>query len=63
MDYLTTYPNAVLRFFAGNMQPHVNLFAAYLVFNGTKAALQAISTVPPTHTSPTAITHCAMRPS
>eukprot|EP00957_Ditylum_brightwellii_P123901 9444600-Ditylum_brightwellii.AAC.1 len=31
MDYLATYPNAVLRFFAGNMQLHVDSDAAYLV--------------------------------
>eukprot|EP00957_Ditylum_brightwellii_P180422 13743964-Ditylum_brightwellii.AAC.1 len=37
MDYLATYPNAVLRFFAGNMQLHVNSDTAYLVVNGTKS--------------------------
>eukprot|EP00957_Ditylum_brightwellii_P072237 5491260-Ditylum_brightwellii.AAC.1 len=37
MDYLATYPNAVLHFFAGNMQLHVDSDAAYLVVNGTKS--------------------------
>eukprot|EP00957_Ditylum_brightwellii_P001850 142592-Ditylum_brightwellii.AAC.1 len=37
MDYLATYPNAVLRFFAGNMQLHVDSDAAYLVVNGAKS--------------------------
>eukprot|EP00957_Ditylum_brightwellii_P065957 5002040-Ditylum_brightwellii.AAC.1 len=36
MDYLATYPNAVLCFFAGNMQLHVDSNAAYLVVNGAK---------------------------
>eukprot|EP00957_Ditylum_brightwellii_P121818 9289744-Ditylum_brightwellii.AAC.1 len=36
MDYLATYPNAVLRFFAGNMQLPVDSNAAYLVVNGAK---------------------------
>eukprot|EP00957_Ditylum_brightwellii_P151402 11529439-Ditylum_brightwellii.AAC.1 len=39
MDYLATYPNAVLRFFAGNMQLHVDSDAAYLVINGTKSRI------------------------
>eukprot|EP00957_Ditylum_brightwellii_P153915 11715250-Ditylum_brightwellii.AAC.1 len=39
MDYLATYPNAVLRFFAGNMQLHVDSDATYLVVNGTKSRI------------------------
>eukprot|EP00957_Ditylum_brightwellii_P026903 2033719-Ditylum_brightwellii.AAC.1 len=31
------YPNAVLRFFAGNMQLHIDSDAAYLVVNGAKS--------------------------
>eukprot|EP00957_Ditylum_brightwellii_P064093 4862119-Ditylum_brightwellii.AAC.1 len=39
MDYLATYPNAVLCFFAGSMQLHVDSDAAYLVVNGTKSCI------------------------
>eukprot|EP00957_Ditylum_brightwellii_P049280 3739608-Ditylum_brightwellii.AAC.1 len=39
MDYLVTYPNAVLCFFAGNMQMHVDSNAAYLVGNGAKSRI------------------------
>eukprot|EP00957_Ditylum_brightwellii_P112875 8606296-Ditylum_brightwellii.AAC.1 len=39
MDYLATYPNAVLCFFAGNMQLHVDSNAAYLVVNGAKSRI------------------------
>eukprot|EP00957_Ditylum_brightwellii_P073831 5610257-Ditylum_brightwellii.AAC.1 len=39
MDYLATYPNAVLCFFAGNMQCHVDLNAAYLLLNGGKSCI------------------------
>eukprot|EP00957_Ditylum_brightwellii_P162122 12343373-Ditylum_brightwellii.AAC.1 len=39
MDYLATYPNAVLCFFAGNIQLHVNSNAAYLVINGAKSRI------------------------
>eukprot|EP00957_Ditylum_brightwellii_P193236 14713414-Ditylum_brightwellii.AAC.1 len=39
MDYLVTYPNTVLRFFAGNMQLHVDSDASYLVVNCTKSCI------------------------
>eukprot|EP00957_Ditylum_brightwellii_P187959 14310479-Ditylum_brightwellii.AAC.1 len=39
MDYLATYPNAVLRFFADNMQLHIDSDAAYLVVNGAKICI------------------------
>eukprot|EP00957_Ditylum_brightwellii_P038578 2916407-Ditylum_brightwellii.AAC.1 len=37
MDYLASYPYAVLFFFAGNMQLYVDSDAAYLVINDTKS--------------------------
>ena len=37
MDYLVTFPNAVIRFFAGNTQLHIDSDAAYLVINGVKS--------------------------
>eukprot|EP00957_Ditylum_brightwellii_P007376 559002-Ditylum_brightwellii.AAC.1 len=39
MDYLATYPNAVLCFFAGNMQLHIDSDATYLVVNGAKSRI------------------------
>eukprot|EP00957_Ditylum_brightwellii_P040195 3041228-Ditylum_brightwellii.AAC.1 len=39
MDYLATYPNAVLHFFAGNMQLYVDSDATYLVVNGAKSCI------------------------
>eukprot|EP00957_Ditylum_brightwellii_P206537 15348904-Ditylum_brightwellii.AAC.1 len=39
LDYLSTYPNAVLCFFAGSIQLHVNSNAAYLVVNGAKSCI------------------------
>eukprot|EP00957_Ditylum_brightwellii_P066803 5069381-Ditylum_brightwellii.AAC.1 len=39
MDYLATYPNALLRFFTGNMQLHVDCNAAYLVVNGAESRI------------------------
>eukprot|EP00957_Ditylum_brightwellii_P154848 11785579-Ditylum_brightwellii.AAC.1 len=37
LDYMHTYPNAKLRFYAGNMQLSVDSDAAYLVFPGAKS--------------------------
>ena len=37
MDYLHTYPNARLRFFAGNMQMALDSDAAYLVLPKAKS--------------------------
>eukprot|EP00957_Ditylum_brightwellii_P054319 4115155-Ditylum_brightwellii.AAC.1 len=37
MGYFHTYPNARLRFFAGNMQLHIDSDAAYLVMPGAKS--------------------------
>ena len=37
MDYLATYPNAVLRYWAGDMQLYVESDAAYLVLPGAKS--------------------------
>eukprot|EP00957_Ditylum_brightwellii_P108467 8273315-Ditylum_brightwellii.AAC.1 len=39
MDYLATYTDAVLRFFTGNMQLHVDSNAAYLVINGARSCI------------------------
>ena len=39
MDYLSTYPNAVLRFYAGDMQLKVESDAAYLVLPGAKSRI------------------------
>eukprot|EP00957_Ditylum_brightwellii_P185136 14098628-Ditylum_brightwellii.AAC.1 len=39
MDYLAMYPNAVLYFFAGNIQLHTDSNAAYLVLNGAKSCI------------------------
>eukprot|EP00957_Ditylum_brightwellii_P093196 7096372-Ditylum_brightwellii.AAC.1 len=39
MDYLATYPNTVLHFFAGNMQLYVDSDAAYLVVNCAKSRI------------------------
>eukprot|EP00957_Ditylum_brightwellii_P188493 14349909-Ditylum_brightwellii.AAC.1 len=43
MDYLAMYPNAVLRFFAGNVQLHVDSNAAYLVVDGAKSHIASYS--------------------
>ena len=37
LDYLATYPNAKLRFYAGNMQLHIESDAVYLVLPGAKS--------------------------
>ena len=37
MDYLHTFPNAKLRFYAGNMQLHIESDAAYLVIPGARS--------------------------
>eukprot|EP00957_Ditylum_brightwellii_P058215 4414592-Ditylum_brightwellii.AAC.1 len=37
MNYMATYPNAVLCFFSGDMQLHVDSDATYLVVNGAKS--------------------------
>ena len=37
LDYLATYPNAELNFYAGNMQLHIESDAAYLVLPGAKS--------------------------
>ena len=37
LDYLATYPNAKLRFYAGTMQLHIESDAAYLVLLGAKS--------------------------
>eukprot|EP00957_Ditylum_brightwellii_P091745 6985315-Ditylum_brightwellii.AAC.2 len=37
MDYFHIYPNVRLRFFASNMQLHVDSNAVYLVMPGTKS--------------------------
>eukprot|EP00957_Ditylum_brightwellii_P016652 1252161-Ditylum_brightwellii.AAC.1 len=39
MDYLATYPNTVLHFFASNMQLHVDSDTAYLAVNGAKSGI------------------------
>ena len=39
LDYLATYPNAKLRFYAGNMKLHVELDSAYLVSPGAKSRI------------------------
>eukprot|EP00957_Ditylum_brightwellii_P202012 15328186-Ditylum_brightwellii.AAC.1 len=39
IDYLAAYPKAVLRFFAGNMQLHVDFDTVYLVLNGAKSRI------------------------
>ena len=37
LDYLATYPDAKIRFYAGNMQLHLESDAAYLVLPGAKS--------------------------
>eukprot|EP00957_Ditylum_brightwellii_P035252 2673803-Ditylum_brightwellii.AAC.1 len=37
LDYVHTYPNAKLCFYAGNMQPSIDSGAAYLVLPCTKS--------------------------
>ena len=39
LDYLATYPNAKLRFYAGNMKLHFESDAAYLVLPGAKSRI------------------------
>ena len=39
LDYLCTYPNAVLRYYAGDMQLSVKSDAAYLVLPGAKSRI------------------------
>ena len=39
MDYLSTYPNAVLRYYAGDMQLSVESDVAYLVLSGAKSRI------------------------
>ena len=39
MDYLYTYPNATLRFYAGSMQLMIESDASYLVIEGAKSRI------------------------
>lgn len=39
MDYLATYPNAVLRFYAGTMQLKAESDSSYLVVRGAKSRI------------------------
>ena len=39
MDYLSTYPNAVLQYYAGEMKLSVESNAAYLILPGAKSRI------------------------